>query len=125
MFFFLLGNAAYLAIAMDSDLGIIDPYRASDNFVRKLTFSRNSNKIETFDIMWRKDALYVFWANKQESSIFSATIPLSDQKLEGGLKNLVNDSGTPLVSNVIEFFEIKVQSKEQRKKMRFYKICSA
>lgn len=83
---------------MDSDLGILDPYRASDNFVRKLTFSSNSNKIETFDIMWRKNQLRVFWANKQESSIFSATIPSSDYKLEGGLRNLVNDSGSPLVS---------------------------
>lgn len=86
---------------MDSDLGIIDPYRASDNFMRKLTFSKNSNKIETFDIMWRKDQLHVFWANKQESSIFSATIPASDQKFEGRLKNLVNDSGLPLVSCII------------------------
>lgn len=96
---------------MDSDLGIIDPYRASDNFVRKLTFSRNSNKIETFDIMWRKDKLYVFWANKQENRIFSATIPLSDQKLEGGLKNLVNDSGSPLVSYIIIYWKPVIHCK--------------
>lgn len=92
-----IGNAAYLAVAIDSDLGIIDPYRASDNFLKKLTLSKNGNKVETFDMMWAKDEVFVFWSNKQENQIYSTSIPQNLHKFESTFKNLDNDSGMPLV----------------------------
>lgn len=87
-----------MAVAIESDLGIIDPYRASDNFLKKVTLSKTGNKIETFDMMWGNDEVYIFWANKQENSIFTAAIPQHLYKFAAELKKLNNESGVPLVS---------------------------
>ena len=78
-------------MAIDSDLGIIDPYRATDNFFKKVTLSRNGNKVKTFDMMWGRNEVSVLWANKHDNYIYSMSMPQSVLKFEFVFKKMANE----------------------------------
>lgn len=115
------GNPAYLTVALDSDLGIIDPYRASDNFVKKFKLSNTGNKIESYDILWSSNESLVFWANKQDNNIFLTTLPINAMNSEVYYKKLLNDSGSPLVNEIVLIFHaVKIKELGDLRSVRMF-----
>lgn len=98
-FFFFTGSPAFLMVASDSDVQIIDPYKPHEGLFNQLTVSP-AHKVEAMDILWGLKETLFFWTDRHAKRIQRMKVPLGDTR---GKRDTTTPSSNRLVRTVVSF----------------------